>query len=202
MKNVGSTDTVHWSIIGSTSYSCILSTGQLLEADAHPDEWSHPSTGIESLPHTPPSPGSSSIRSGSAIRLAWNPRFIYHGARLQWTPIVRGPLTVVVSDKSDRCSEIPRPEFIKYPTIISRVPTHLEKLEFGQTNSMHGKIMGLQKRDIFMEKSWNFVSVIRIFFNIRINLAEFILCQLCFFLSLIFDYWWLHVPRSIDVKNY
>ena len=60
---------------------------------------------------------------------------------------------------------------------------------------------GIWKKDIFMEKSWNFVLVIHIFFNIRIHFAEFILCHLCFFLNLIFDYWWLHGPKSFDVKT-
>ena len=39
-------------------------------------------------------------------------------------------------------------------------------------------------------------------FNIGIHFEEFILCHLCFFLSLIFDYWWLHVPKSFDVKQF
>ena len=48
--------------------------------------------------------------------------------------------------------------------------------------------MEFQKKDIIMEKSWNFVSVMHISFNIKIHFSEFILCRLCFFLSPIFDY--------------
>ena len=51
-----------------------------------------------------------------------------------------------------------------------------------------------------MEFSWDFVSAIRIFFNIRIHFAEFIFVT-CVFFSLIFDYWWLHVPGSSDLLN-
>ena len=39
------------------------------------------------------------------------------------------------------------------------------------------------------------------FFNIRIDFVAFILCHKCFFLSLIFDYWWLHMLKSFDVKT-
>ena len=85
--------------------------------------------------------------------------------------------------------------------VILRVATHLENLDSGLKISMHGKIREIQKKDIFMEKSWNFVSVIHIFFQYQNNFAEFILCHLCFFLSLIFDYRWLHVPKSLDVKT-
>ena len=51
-----------------------------------------------------------------------------------------------------------------------RVPTHLENLEFG--------LNGIEKKKIFIEKSWNFVSVIHIFFqyqNILQNLF-FVIC--------------------------
>ena len=59
-------------------------------------------------------------------------------------------------------------------------------LEKGQ---FHGKIM-------------EFCFSYPIFFNIRIHVAKFILCHMiCFFLSLIFDYGWLHVPKSFDVKT-
>ena len=62
--------------------------------------------------------------------------------------------------------------------------------------------MEFKKKDIFIEKSWTFFSVIRIFFfNIGIYFAKFILCHLCFFLSLIFDYWCLSVPKSFGVKT-
>ena len=58
--------------------------------------------------------------------------------------------------------------------------------------SMHGKIMGFQKGH-FYGKQWKKHGILfqlsTFFFNIRIHFAEFILCHLCFFLSLIFDYW-------------
>ena len=36
--------------------------------------------------------------------------------------------------------------------------------------------------------------------NIRINFAEFILCHVLL-IGLIFDYWWLHLPKYFDVKT-
>ena len=69
------------------------------------------------------------------------------------------------------------------------------------------------KKTPCMEKSWNFKKgrfhrkimefcfSYQHFFNIRINIAQFILRHLCFLLNLIFDYWWLHVPKSFDVQT-
>ena len=41
----------------------------------------------------------------------------------------------------------------------------------------------------------------KFFFNIRLNFAKFILCHLCFFISLLFDDCWWHVTKYFDVKN-
>ena len=84
-------------------------------------------------------------------------------------------------------------------TIGGRFPTHLENLEFGLKKFHAWENHGISKKDIFIEKSWNFVSVIHIFFQYQNKFSEFILCHLCFFLSLILDYWWLHVSKSLDV---
>ena len=59
--------------------------------------------------------------------------------------------------------------------------------------------MEFKKKDIFMEKSWNFASVILSFVLYQKKIAEFSHCHLCLFLSLIFDYWWLHVPEYFDL---
>ena len=58
--------------------------------------------------------------------------------------------------------------------------------------------MEFQKKDIFIEKSCFFFSVLHIFSNQNKFCRIYFLC---FFLSLIFDYWWLHVPKSFDVKK-
>ena len=75
-------------------------------------------------------------------------------------------------------------------------------MEFGLKKFHAWKNHGIKKKEHFHGKIMEFVSVIRIFLNIRINFVEFILCHLCFFLSLIFDYLWLHVCTQIfDVKT-
>ena len=57
--------------------------------------------------------------------------------------------------------------------------THLENLEFGLKNAMHGKIMELEKKIIFMEKSWNLFQLSTFF-----SISEYILQN--FFFSLVF----------------
>ena len=52
-----------------------------------------------------------------------------------------------------------------------------------------------------MEKSWNVVSVIRIFFNIRKKMQNLFFVTCVSFYTLIFDYWWLHMAKSFDVKT-
>ena len=73
----------------------------------------------------------------------------------------------------------------------------MENLEFGLKKIHARKNHGISKKDIFMGKSWNNVLVIHFFFNIRIYFSEFIFCHLYLFLSLIFDYWWLHTCAQI-----
>ena len=61
------------------------------------------------------------------------------------------------------------------------------------------------KKKIFSWKNHRILFQLHVsafFFNIRLYFVQFILCHVCLFRSLIYDYWWLHVHKYFGMKQF